>query len=170
MLIKNLNRAIILLAGVQVALVAFAKSDSESGLETQLPSIVAAAASAEPKVDVRHLPDRMDDFCWENPFCAMRAYGPKLAMPAPEGQGFSSSGIDVFNKGVADTVLVDTIRRAMDEGWSYHTPNRRCFDSYTVGAGRGCGGIARRGADGVIGSDGNWIEQHIIEKTSGRCV
>lgn len=131
---------------------------------------LAAADAAAPTVDARYLPDRMDDFCWENPFCGMRAYGPQLAKPAPEGQGLVTSGIDVFNKGVADVTLVETIRRALREKWSYHKPNGRCFDSYTVGPGRGCGGITRRDADGVWRPDGNWKTQRVLEKTSDRAV
>lgn len=132
---------------------------------------LAAAPDGRVKVDARHLPDRMDDFCWENPFCGMRAYGPQLAKPSPEGQGLVTCGIDVFNKGVADVTMVDSIRSAMRTKRSYHTPNGRCFDSYTVGTGRGCGGIARRGANGLWRKDdGNWKEQRILEKTAGRVV
>lgn len=130
----------------------------------------ALGACAAARVDAAYLPERLDDFCWENPFCGMRAYGPALARPRPEGQGLSTSGIDVFNKGVGEPVLVETIRRALRERRSYHTPNGRCFDAYTVGPGCGCGGIARRGADGVWRPGGNWKAQRVLEKTSERAV
>lgn len=123
-----------------------------------------------PKVDARYLPERLDDFCWENPFCGMRAYGPKLAEPRPIGQGLVTSGIDVFNKGVTNVVMVEKILRSLKENFSYHTPDGICFDSYTVGAGRGCGGIARRYPDGTWHYDGNWKEQRVLEKTDTKAV
>lgn len=133
---------------------------------TAMSAVVADA----PKVDARYLPERLDDFCWENPFCGMRAYGPKLAEPRPIGQGLVTSGIDVFNKGVTNVVMVEKILRSLKEDFSYHTPDGICFDSYTVGAGRGCGGIARRDPDGTWHYDGNWKEQRVLEKTDTKAV
>ena len=131
---------------------------------------ISAVLADAPKVDARYLPERLDDFCWENPFCGGRAYGPKLAQPRPIGQGLVTSGIDVFNKGVTNVVMVEKILRSLKENFSYHTPDGICFDSYTVGAGRGCGGIARRNADGSWHYDGNWKEQRVLEKTTAKAV
>ena len=121
-------------------------------------------------VDARHVPERMDDFFFENGFAAFRVYGPKLARPKPEGQGFSSNGIDVFNKGVADVCGVETVLDGMKNRKSYHADNGRCFDPYTVGPGCGCGGIRRRSASGEWMADGNWKSQRVIEKTATRAV
>ena len=74
-------------------------------------AVISAVMADVPKVDARYLPERLDDFCWENPFCGMRAYGPKLAQPRPIGQGLVTSGIDVFNKGVTNVVMVEKILR-----------------------------------------------------------
>ena len=127
-------------------------------------------AVAKSAVDARHLPERMDDFLFENGFAAFRAYGPALAFPAPKGQGFSSNGIDVFNKGVVEICGAETILDCLKTRVSYHADNGRCFDSYTVGPGAGCGGIRRRAASGAWLPHGNWQSQRIVEKTSKRVV
>lgn len=69
---------------------------------TLVMSAVVAFCPERTAVDARYVPERMDDFFFENEFAAFRVYGPKLARPKPEGQGFSSNGIDVFNKCVKD--------------------------------------------------------------------
>lgn len=45
-------------------------------------AILAAAL-----VNAQSVPERMDDFCWENAFCGMRAYGPGVSQPPPKGEG-----------------------------------------------------------------------------------
>lgn len=121
-------------------------------------------------VDAQYVPERMDDFCWENPYCGMRTYGPKVAQPRPAGEGLVSSGIDVFSKGTREVVMVETIRRALKGGPSYHTPNGRCFDTYKVSVGSGCGGVVRLLADGTWQRSGNWMRQRVLEKTRHRAV
>lgn len=139
-------------------------------LSVLIAAAVFTAVGRTHRVDARYLPERLDDFCWENPYCGMRAYGPRLAEPPPVGQGLNTSGIDVFNKGVPDLLMADKIIASMTNNISYHTPDGRCFDSYTVGPGRGCGGITRIGPDGVWRPDGNWKSQRVIEKSSDRAV
>ena len=94
----------------------------------------------------------------------------RLVLPAPKGQGFASNGIDVFNKGVVDVCGAATICESLKTRVSYHADNGRCFDSYTVGPGAGCGGIRRRAASGKWLPHGNWKSQRVIEKTSERAV
>ena len=50
----------------------------------------AAPAQESAKVFGRHVPERKDDFAWENDRIAFRMYGPAL-----EADGEISSGIDV---------------------------------------------------------------------------
>ena len=64
-------------------------------------SVLLAAAL----VNAQYVPERMDDFCWENEFCGMRAYGPGVSQPPPKGEGLFSSGLDVFNKAVPDVQI-----------------------------------------------------------------
>ena len=53
----------------------------------------------------QYLPERMDDFAWENDCFGARAYGPVIMEPAPKGQKLVSSGIDIINKCVSYPVL-----------------------------------------------------------------
>lgn len=57
-------------------------------------------ASYEPLVYGRLVPERMDDFAWENNRVAYRVYGPAL-----EATGEISHGIDVWCKGTERLVL-----------------------------------------------------------------
>jgi len=130
-------------------------------------ALTAGAAIAA--VDCRYVPERMDDFVWENEFFGARAYGPKLAEPAPAGQGLVSSGFDVFNKAVPDIIMVDTLLRGIREKISYHKFDGRGFDNYKVATGCGCGGVGMLGKDGWR-HEGNWKAQRVIEKTPEKAV
>jgi len=134
-------------------------------------SIAAAicAGTALAVVDCRYVPERMDDFVWENEYFGARAYGPALAKPAPVGEGLVSSGFDVFNKAVPDIMMADTLINGVRRKASYHKFNGRGFDNYKVSTGRGCGGIGMLGKDGWR-HDGNWKAQRVVEKTDDRAV
>ena len=139
-------------------------------LEALLRFKASCNRAAGPSVDARRLPERKDDFIFENRFAAFRAYGPALALPPPVGEGFSSGGIDVFNKGVPDVCGAQTILACLEKGVSYHKDDGRCFDSYVVGPGAGCGGIRRRAASGEWLPHGNWKSCRILEKSAVRAV
>ena len=129
--------------------------------------VIAGAAVAA--VDCRYVPERMDDFVWENEFFGARAYGPKVSEPAPAGEGLVSSGFDVFNKAVPDIMMADTLIKGVREKISYHKFNGRGFDNYKVSTGRGCGGLGMLGRDGWR-HEGNWKAQRVVEKTPDRAV
>jgi hypothetical protein len=92
------------------------------------------------KAFARLLPERLDDFAWENDKIAHRTYGPALAAPRPEGSGkevLVTSGLDVWCKRV-DYPIVD---RWYNKGHDhYHTDQGEGMDMYQVGPSRGCGG------------------------------
>lgn len=85
------------------------------------------------KVYARFVPERKDDFAWENDRIAFRMYGP--ALEAEEGDKISS-GIDVWTKSVNKLVLDEWYK-----GDDYHKDHGEGLDYYKVGASRGCGGI-----------------------------
>jgi rhamnogalacturonyl hydrolase YesR len=76
------------------------------------------------------MPQRKDDFAWENDRIAHRAYGPAL-----EATGEITSGIDVW---------VKRVRKPVIEKWyylaAYHKDQGEGLDMYKVGPSRGCGG------------------------------
>jgi hypothetical protein len=88
-----------------------------------------------PRVFARYIPERFDDFAWENDRIAHRIYGPGLDTPAAGGTRMISSGVDVWCKRVRYLV----VDRWYVKG-HYHTDTGEGLDMYDVGTARGCGG------------------------------
>jgi len=109
----------------------------------------------------QYLPERMDDFAWENDCFGARAYGPIIMRPAPAGQKLVSSGIDIINKCVSYPVLHRWFVERTGEG-SYHKDHGEGMDNYKVGPSRGCGGLAARSAEGWKYSI-NWSKTKVIQ-------
>lgn len=84
------------------------------------------------KAFARFVPERKDDFAWENDRIAFRMYGPAL-----QATGEVSSGVDVWVKNVRRLVI-----NKWYAGEDYHTDHGEGLDCYKVGPSRGCGGIA----------------------------
>ena len=92
------------------------------------------------KVFARYVPERLDDFAWENDKVAHRTYGPALAAPAASGSGkevLVTSGLDVWCKRVSYPIVDRWYNKGHDH---YHTDEGEGMDMYQVGASRGCGG------------------------------
>lgn len=89
----------------------------------------------------RFVPERKDDFAWENDRTAYRAYGPALWVSdgaKPGKPASTGNGIDVWGKN--DRLPI--INRMYKEK-NYHSPDLGYgIDAYGVGAGPGCGGSA----------------------------
>ncbi len=96
---------------------------------------LATAGAVEPKTFCRFVPERSDDFAWENDKIAFRAYGPALSASA------ENSGIDCWLKRV-DYPIINKWYKENAEGKSYHKDHGEGYDPYKVGASRGCGGVA----------------------------
>jgi Domain of unknown function (DUF4861) len=121
-----------------------------------------AAPALEPLVFGRTIPERKDDFAWENKVVAYRIYGPAL-----EATGEISSGIDVWSKRIPNFV-VDSFYKQDHEAavthnsaLSYHNDNGVGLDSYDVGPSRGCGGTAVW-ADGKLNASKNYKVAKIL--------
>lgn len=85
----------------------------------------------EPRTYCRFVPERVDDFAWENDKIAFRTYGPALV------DKIENSGIDCWLKRV-DYPIIDKWYKSGD----YHVDHGEGLDSYKVGDSRGCGGTA----------------------------
>jgi rhamnogalacturonyl hydrolase YesR len=98
------------------------------------------------------LPQRMDDFAWENERIAYRMYGPAL-----EASGEIGSGIDVW---------VKCTRRPVIERWyyraDYHHDHGEGLDMYKVGTSRGCGGTGIW-RDGKLYVANNFVTWRLLE-------
>ena len=88
----------------------------------------------------RYVPERLDDFGWENDKIAHRAYGPALAAPAEPGSNkevLVTSGIDIWFKRVPYPIVDRWYNKGHDH---YHHDEGEGMDMYNVGRSRGNGG------------------------------
>lgn len=110
----------------------------------------------------REVPERKDDFAWENKDVAFRIYGPAL-----EATGEISSGIDVWSKRIPNFVVDSFYKQdhqaalTHNPALSYHQDNGIGLDSYDVGKTRGCGGTAVW-VDGQLSVSRNYTTATII--------
>ena len=98
------------------------------------------AAPFVSKVFARYVPERLDDFAWENDKIAHRTYGQALAAPAPAGSGkevLVTSGIDIWFKRVSYPIIDRWYNKGHDH---YHKDEGEGLDMYSVGGTRGAGG------------------------------
>jgi hypothetical protein len=80
-----------------------------------------------------YVPQRKDDFAWENDRIAFRVYGQEL-----QRTELTSSGIDVWVKSVTYPVMEKLYVKGHDY---YHSDNGEGLDFYNVGTSLGCGGL-----------------------------
>ncbi|MDI1247611.1 MAG: DUF4861 domain-containing protein [Lacunisphaera sp.] len=91
------------------------------------------------KAFARYIPERLDDFAWENDKLAHRTYGPALAA-AVDGAAkevLVTSGLDLWTKRVAYPIVDRWYNKGHDH---YHKDEGEGMDMYNVGPSRGCGG------------------------------
>ena len=102
--------------------------------------IEAVAPPFPTRVFARYVPERLDDFAWENDRIAHRTYGPALGAPRPPGSNkevLVANGIDVWCKRVSYPI----VDRWYNKGHNhYHKDQGEGMDMYQVGKTRGCGG------------------------------
>ena len=89
------------------------------------------------KTFARYVPERLDDFAWENDRIAHRIYGPALETPAAGGFQMIASGVDVWSKRVRYPVVDRWYLKSHD---NYHRDTGEGLDMYETGRSRGCGG------------------------------
>lgn len=96
----------------------------------------SVALAAEPATFARFVPERLDDFAWENDLIAFRAYGPAMRPNAEDG------GIDCWLKRVDYPIVNKWYHEATKLNKTYHKDDGEGLDNYHVGASAGCGGTA----------------------------
>lgn len=99
----------------------------------------------------RYVPERKDDFAWENDKIAFRMYGPAL-----QATGEVSNGIDVWVKRTPEMIIDKWYK--LD---NYHTDIGEGMDCYKVGPTLGAGGIAPF-ANGKLYYSKNWATYKVI--------
>jgi hypothetical protein len=115
---------------------------------TQEFEILSVSALERPKsIDYcysRFVPERTDDYTWENNKVAFRVYGPvaqKMIEDNVKG-GTLSSGVDAWLKRVEYPIINKWYKKTGDKTGSYHEDTGEGLDNFHVGASRGVGGIA----------------------------
>ena len=127
-----------------------------------LSAPVFPALGADGATYARFVPEREDDFAWENDLVAFRAYGPAMRR-RPE-----DSGIDCWLKRVTYPII-DKWYEGNTKGLSYHKDHGEGYDPYHVGSSRGCGGTALWVNGAMVISD-TFTDWKILEQTPGRTV
>ena len=92
------------------------------------------------KTFARYVPERLDDFAWENDHIAHRTYGPALGAPDTAGVGkevLVTSGLDIWFKRVHYPIVDRWYNKGHDH---YHHDEGEGMDMYNVGKSRGAGG------------------------------
>ena len=119
--------------------------------------------AVQPKVYGRYVPERKDDFAWENEYAAFRMYGPALRPENP------SNGVDLWLKSRPELVVDSFYYREHVLGLPYHINYGKGLDCYKVGHTCGCGGLV------VVANDTTWIggaydRWEILEQTPDKFV
>ncbi|GGD27203.1 DUF4861 domain-containing protein [Hyunsoonleella pacifica] len=106
--------------------------------------------SSKPKVEEycysRFVPERTDDYAWENNKVAFRTFGPVAQKMVENGVkgGTLSSGIDAWLKRVEFPIINKWYKRNDEKKGAYHEDHGEGLDNFHVGVSRGVGGIAAK--------------------------
>jgi hypothetical protein len=103
----------------------------------------------------RFIPERKDDFGWENDKVAFRMYGPALEYET------ITSGIDAWGKSVSYPIIDKFIKDYVEKKIPYHYDHGEGGDFYKVGNTLGCGGMAPL-VDGKVCLPRNFIRWKIL--------
>ncbi|MGJ8641906.1 MAG: glycoside hydrolase family 88 protein [Luteolibacter sp.] len=142
------------------------KSDVASFEGVTLPK---SYLPAEPRTYARFVPERADDFTWENDLIAFRTYGPALR------DSTEDSGFDCWFKRVPYPVIDKWYMEELNKlrygkvNKSYHEDQGEGLDAYKVGNTRGCGGISAW-SNGEIFNSNTYIAHRIIENSPEKSV
>lgn len=133
------------------------------GNKTNSYTIVADAKTPVPESKLttysRLVPERVDDYAWENDKIAFRVYGPKGQKEALAGVNGStlSSGVDIWLKRTDQPIINKWYKGYMTDPMYYHKDTRgEGYDPYHVGDSRGTGGT------GIWKNDSLQVSQNFV--------
>jgi hypothetical protein len=92
----------------------------------------------------RFVPERTDDYAWENNRVAFRTYGPTAQQMVEDSikGGTLSSGMDAWLKRVEYPIIDKWYKKHTSGEGSYHEDTGEGLDNFHVGVSRGVGGVA----------------------------
>jgi len=104
----------------------------------------------------RFVPERTDDYTWENDRVAFRTYGPVAQQLVEEGKegGTLTSGMDAWLKRVSHPIINKWYKGNQEKAGYYHIDHGEGYDPYHVGGSRGIGGI------GVLENDSLYVSKN----------
>jgi len=120
-------------------------------------------APVDPKTAAFFVPDRKDDFAFENDLAAYRMYGPALAAENP------SNGVDLWMKCTDKPIMRKFYDNDLYHGKSYHVDHGEGLDCYKVAHTLGAGGIAPF-IDGILYVGNHYSTYEILEQGALRSV
>lgn len=127
------------------------------------PEEGAVPPDSEASTYSRFVPERIDDYAWENDRVAFRTYGPEAQRITESGApgGTLTSGMDGWLKRVHYPVIDKWYAADQEDPGAYHRDSGEGYDPYHVGGGRGIGGIGVWSNDSLYVS-GNFTDYKTI--------
>ncbi len=106
----------------------------------------------------RFVPERTDDYAWENDKVAFRVYGPDAQQRVEQHRenGTLSSGVDLWLKRTDLPVINKWYKGYLTDPSFYHTDRGEGYDPYHVGASRGVGG------SGIWAADSLYVSKNFV--------
>ena len=107
----------------------------------------------------RFVPERTDDYTWENDRVAFRTYGPDAQMRAEKKlpNGTLGSGIDLWFKRTTEPIINKWYAGYKTDPQFYHKDRGEGYDPYHVGGSRGTGGT------GIWESDSLYVPKNFVK-------
>jgi hypothetical protein len=130
--------------GVMDVLLFQPKISASSQKEFEISASDSSPESKNINCYSRFVPERTDDYAWENNKVAFRTYGP-VAQKMVEDNiagGTLTSGIDAWLKRVDYPIINKWYEKATNGTGTYHKDTGEGLDNFHVGDSRGIGGIA----------------------------
>lgn len=118
-------------------------ANSEANFE-----VVSITEAEQPKAEnlcySRFVPERTDDYTWENDRVAFRVFGPNAQYRAENNlpQPTLSSGVDAWLKKVDHPIINSWYKKETETDGTYHEDTGEGLDNFHVGVSRGVGGMA----------------------------
>lgn len=122
------------------------QADVEAGASTRYRVARGQREDYEPKAYGRYVPERMDDYAWENNLTAYRIYGPALKDP-------QTQGVDVWVKNTSRLIINEWFAKG-----DYHHNYGEGMDCYKVANTLGGGALAVVNNSQLVLS-GNYLKQ-----------
>ncbi|WP_240970944.1 DUF4861 domain-containing protein [Flammeovirga aprica] len=119
------------------------KSNSKLSLVVRPLKSGEAQPSSQKTTYSRFVPERTDDYAWENDRVALRTFGPDAQRRAEANEygGTLTSGIDAWLKKVDYPIIDKWYKNNSEKEGAYHIDTGEGYDPYHVGPSRGIGGI-----------------------------